>query len=231
MIVDRMSAFPRRTLFGATALGAIGVLAACTGGDEDADPDRDIDQSLPYLELGPAEGVPVLDLLLDFRCPPCKGFAQMHSDSIAALVEEEKATVRIYPRPMLDEQRNSTYSQTCAAAAAAIYAQDPGLLIPFEKAMFEKQPLTNDVPDLPLREIVRVMKDAGADHVAVEQVKSEKFVDWTLNVVEPHCKDLGVGTPSLFLDGVKSEGKWSESLTFVEDLVENGLPDPSDGGF
>ncbi len=169
---------------------------------------RDIDRSVPYLELASDSSGPTLDLLLDFRCPPCRLFMEMHGKLLRSLVEEKKAKLRIHPRPMLDLRRPSTYSQDTAAAAAAVYAQDPGLLLDFEAAMYAKQPKTPEEPEAGIEEIAEVAKSIGGDATCLEQITKRVYVPWTLEVVEPAAQKLEVGTPTLIVDGKIWEGDW-----------------------
>lgn len=191
-----------------------GSAAPSDGGSAAAGSDaggRDIDRKLPYLELASDSTGPTVDLLLDFRCPPCKEFMTMHTDYIDGLVHDAKAKVRIHPRPMLDARRGSTYSQDTASAAAAVYAQDPALLMPFEHAMYAAQAPTGDDPDPDLQQIATIAKGVGADATAVAQIMQRTYVPWTLDVVEPAAAKLDVGTPTVIVNGKIWEGDWSAS--------------------
>lgn len=175
-----------------------------------ADGDRDIDRSVPYLELSADSSGPVVDLLLDFRCPPCKGFMEMHREYIDGLVKDESVVLRIHPRPMLDARRESTFSQNAACAAAAIYAQDPALLMEFEHAMYAQQAPTGEDPDPTLSEIIAIAQDCGADETCVQQIVQRAYVPWTLEVVEPEAAALEVGTPTVIIDGTIWDGDWTQ---------------------
>lgn len=196
-----------------------GGAASDAGGASDgggASGDRDIDRSVPYLELASGSDGPVVDLLLDFRCPPCKYFMETYGDYFEQLVAEEKAVLRIHPRPMLDERRRSTYSQDTASAAAAVYAQDPALLLPFEHEMYAAQAPSGEDPDPDLQQIVDIAKGVGADETAVQQIMDRAYVDWTLEVVEPAAMALQVGTPTMLIDGEIWEGDWTQSGSVQE---------------
>lgn len=171
---------------------------------------RDIDRTVPYLELAPASSGKTVDLLLDFRCPPCKMFMEQHAEYIDGLVAGEKVKLRIHPRPMLDERRGSTYSQDTASAAAAVYAQDPSLLMPFEHAMYAAQAASPEEPDPDLAKIAEIAKGIGADATALAQIRGREYVHWTLDVVEPAAAKLNVGTPTVIVDGKIWEGDWSQ---------------------
>lgn len=170
---------------------------------------RDIDRAKPYLELATGADGPTVDLLLDFRCPPCRYFMEQFGDYFQELVTQKKAVLRIHPRPMLDERRGSTYSQDTASAAAAVYAQDPALLLPFEKAMYAAQAPSGDDPDPTLEKIAEIARGVGADDKAVDQILGRAFVPWTLEVVEPAAVALQVGTPTVVVDGKVWEGDWT----------------------
>lgn len=181
-----------------------------TASDGGAAGGRDIDRTVPYLELASGSDGPVVDLLLDFRCPPCRYFMQEYGDYFDELVENEKAVLRIHPRPMLDGPRGTTFSQDTAAAAAAVYAQDPALLMPFEHAMYAAQPESAEEPDPTLEEIVEIAREIGADDTAIGQIEERVYVDWTLEVVEPDAAALEVGTPTVLIDGEIWQGDWTQ---------------------
>lgn len=179
---------------------------------------RDIDRSVPYLELAGGSSGKVVDLLVDFRCPPCRGFVETHGALIRELVDAEEIVLRIHPRPMLDERRNSTYSQDTAGAAAAVYAQDPELLLDFEEAMYAAQPTSPDEPDADIDRIAQIAQEVGGDETCLQQIRDRVYVPWTLEVVEPAARELQVGTPTLVIDGEIWEGDWTEPGA-VEDAL------------
>lgn len=243
-IIVPMSVLPtsrRSLLLGGSAVLALG-LTACGGSDDEptnsggAAPDdgadtgggasdaggstgsRDIDRSVPYLELAGGSSGKVVDLLVDFRCPPCRGFMETHGALIRELVESEEIVLRIHPRPMLDERRNSTYSQDTAGAAAAVYAQDPALLLDFEDAMYAAQATSPDEPDADIDQIAQIAQEVGGDETCLQQIRDRVYVPWTLEVVEPAARELQVGTPTLVIDGEIWEGDWTQPGA-VEDAL------------
>lgn len=171
---------------------------------------RDIDRSLPYLELAGDSDGQVVDLLLDFRCPPCRGFMETYGELFRGLVDEQSVVLRIHPRPMLDLRRGTTFSQDSAAAAAAVYAQDPNLLMDFEEAMYAAQPTSPDEPDPDLEQIAEIAQGIGGDETCLQQIRDREYVDWTLDVVEPPAQELEVGTPTMIIDGEIWQGDWTQ---------------------
>lgn len=190
------------------ALDEAGEATSATGGGDAGD--RDIDRSVPYLQLpGDSDG-PVVDLLLDFRCPPCRGFMESFGQLFRQKVERQELVLRIHPRPMLDLRRGTTFSQDSAAAAAAVYAQDPQLLMDFEAEMYAAQPASGDEPDPDLEQIATIAQQVGADETCLQQIRERVFVPWTLEVVEPAAQALEVGTPTMIIDGQIWGGDWTQ---------------------
>lgn len=190
----------------------LSALAACSDPFEDEaviDESRDIDRDAPYLELASDADGPIVEVLVDFRCPPCKAFHEMHGGMFEQAVADESIVYRLRPRPMLDSRRGSTYSQDTAAAAAAVYAQDPGLLLAFETAMFAAQAPDGNSPDPDLEEIARIAEGIGADETAVHQIQERTYVDWTVGVVEPVLIGAGLGTPNVLINGELWEDDWT----------------------
>lgn len=239
-----MSSLPipsrRSLLLGSGTVLVLG-LAACGSNDESgtADPgttsgssdaggasdgggtalaNRDIDRSLTYLELAGASTGPVVDLLLDFRCPPCRFFMESFGEMFRTQVEQGSLVLRIHPRPMLDLRRGTTFSQDSAAAAAAVYAQDPDLLLDFEREMYAAQPETAEQPDPDLEQIAQIAQSIGADETCLQQIRDRVYVPWTLDVVEPAAQELEVGTPTMIIDGEIWQGDWTQPGA-VEDAL------------
>ncbi|MCT1429276.1 thioredoxin domain-containing protein [Brachybacterium muris] len=213
----------RSLLLGGGAVLALG-LAACGSTDETpSDPatssgGRDIDRSLTYLELAGDSDGKVVDLLLDFRCPPCRSFMESFGEMFRTQVEQKALVLRIHPRPMLDLRRGTTFSQDSAAAAAAVYAQDPALLLDFEREMYAAQPETPEQPDPDPEQIAEIARSIGADETCLQQIRDRVYVPWTLDVVEPAAQELEVGTPTMIIDGEIWQGDWTQPGA-VEDAL------------
>ena len=98
----------------------------------------------PYLALGAPEdsGAPVVEVHLDFMCPPCGGFEEINSEDLATMVENEEASVRVVPRRFMDPQSTSgDFSSRAANALVSVYADDPANALAFQKLVFANQPV------------------------------------------------------------------------------------------
>ncbi|MDU2058866.1 MAG: DsbA family protein, partial [Dermabacter sp.] len=94
------------------------------------------DESKPYLEFNPDSEGPAVELLVDYRCPHCKLFAEAQDKDIRELVEKGYINYRVYPRPMLDKATGLTFSNDTASAVVASWVEDPKLFWDMNEAMF-----------------------------------------------------------------------------------------------
>lgn len=178
---------------------------------------RAFDESLPYVEFGPASGAPVVDIYEDFLCPHCQVFHTAQSAGLETLVTDGAITLRNHPRPMLDTKSTPPgYSSRAANAAVAAFTQDPVLYFRVSDALYENQPgpegLTN-------QELVNLAVDAGADRTMIDQAVSDGVhLDWLRRTVEPEAQGRRIGTPTIYIDGELWTGDPAEPDSLVTQL-------------
>ena len=188
--------------------GADGELVAPPGVAEDQ----------PYLEISSSTDGHVVDVHLDFLCPHCKTFEETQGEDLAQMAEAGEITLRVHPRPMLDD--NSTpagYSGRAANAAVCAYAEDPAQWLPAQKALFANQPGTSGLPD---EELVGIVDEATGLDISECQAAGT-YQLWLQEVVEPDAQETTSGTPTVLIDGEEFSGDLASPGT-VKDAVEAG---------
>lgn len=170
----------------------------------------------PYLELSSSEDGPVVDVYRDFLCPPCKDFQRNHGDDLIGMALQNTITLRVHPRPMLDDTSTPPgYSGRAAHAAVCAYAQNPEKWFPAEIALFENQPGDEGLPD---HEIIYLVNEATGLDIGDCFAGGEYHV-WLQDVVEPQARDAVSGTPAVLIDGQPFTGDLGRSGT-LEEAIE-----------
>ncbi len=157
----------------------------------------------PYLEVGTSEDGPVVDVYVDFLCPHCATFHDAQGEDLARMAQDGEITLRMHPRPMLDESSSPAgYSGRAANAAVCAYAQDPAQWFAAESALFEEQP---DAAGLSDEELTGLVRDATGLDVS-DCITEGTYLPWIEEVVEPEALSRTQGTPAVFIDGEEFTG-------------------------
>lgn len=176
-----------------------------------------VDEDQPYLELSTSEDGPVVDVYRDFLCPPCKDFQRIHGDDLITMALQNSITLRVHPRPMLDDRSTPPgYSGRAAHAAVCAYAEDPEKWFPAEIALFDNQPGDEGLPD---HEIIYLVNEATGLDISECYEKGEYHV-WLQEVVEPEALQAVSGTPEVLIDGQPFTGDLGRSGTLKQAIEE-----------
>jgi protein-disulfide isomerase len=160
----------------------------------------------PYLELSTSTDGPVVDVHLDFQCPHCKTFEEIHGADLQEMAEAGEITLRMHPRPMLDASSSPPgYSGRAANAAVCAYAEDPAQWHPAATALFAEQPGPEGLPD---EELVGIVQEATSLDITECQAAGT-YLPWLEEVVEPDAQSTVSGTPAVLIDGEQFTGDLS----------------------
>lgn len=177
------------------------------------------DESKPYLEFNPDSKGPAVELLVDYRCPHCKLFAEAQDKDIRELVEKGYINYRVYPRPMLDKRTGLTFSNDTASAVVASWVEDPKLFWDMNEAMFALQPESPEDTTPDTAEVAEAAVKAGASEEVKNAVLDEKYRDYVATV-EAVGQERQVGTPTVYIDGEEWQGDGEQPGTLKVDLVK-----------
>lgn len=180
---------------------------------------RTLDATSPHLDFAAAAGLAPdgggakrVEVLVDFLCPHCRDFSLVNAEDLRSLSEAGEVRLAVAVRPMLDRKSMTTYSLDTAAAYAALFTQDPALVWALERALFEAQPSFADVKaagGIPAGDLAALLRDAGASEATIASAADGPFKDWLTSTVEPHYRDMGLGTPVVLVDGEELDGDWT----------------------
>lgn len=177
------------------------------------------DESKPYLEFNPDSEGPVVELLVDYRCPHCKLFAEAQDKDIRELVEKGYINYRVYPRPMLDMRTGLSFSNDTASAVVASWVEDPKLFWDMNEAMFALQPESPEDHTPDTAEVAEAAIKAGASEEVKKAVLDEKYRDYVATIEEVG-QERQAGTPTVYIDGEEWMGDGEQPGTLKTDLVK-----------
>ncbi|GAA1491193.1 DsbA family protein [Brachybacterium sacelli] len=170
-------------------------------------PPPGVAEDQPYLELGTSADGPVVDVYVDFLCPHCATFEDLHGEDLTQLASDGEITLRVHPRPMLDANSSPAgYSSRAANAAVCAYAEDPAQWSAAETALFENQPGEEGLTD---EELTSVIDEATGLDVS-SCITEGTYVPWIQDVVEPEALETTQGTPTVLIDGEMFTGDLAE---------------------
>jgi protein-disulfide isomerase len=149
----------------------------------------------------------------DFLSPYGRQFAAANDADVRELAESGRATIRIHPRPMLDDYSEPAgYSGRSANAALAVYAEDPDLYWDMADALYANQPGEGGA-GLTDEELIELAHSVGAGQDVDVVITEGRYIPWLEQVVEPEAQSKDIGTPTVYIDGTAFEG---------DQLYENG---------
>ena len=153
----------------------------------------------PYLELSTSDDGPVVDVYIDFFCPPCTTFYQVNGDDLTAAALSSEITLRVHPRPMLDHTSEPQgYSGRAANASVCAFAEKPEWWFPAAIALFEHQPETAGLSD---QELIDLLTEAEIGGDVSGCITHATYLPWLEQVVEPEALEAVPGAPAVLIDG------------------------------
>lgn len=174
------------------------------------------------------EGVPTLDVYVDYMCSHCGEFEALNGADVAELREAGDVTLVVHPVSILNRSSQGTeYSTRAASAAAWVADRAPEQFSDFHEAMFASQPETN-TPGLSDAQIAQVAEQAGvpADVAAgiADGEAVETFEEWVGAATEAAGTDESLttdgqlSTPTVLIDG-EQFGDWQSPGALVEAIT------------
>lgn len=163
------------------------------------------------------EGVPVLDLYLDFMCSHCAAFEGLHSDYVMAKQDAGEAVVSFHPISILGYtaaiERGSTY--------AALFDIDPIVAQQYSKWAFENQQNTN-LTETVQAEYLETLGISAADAEKATNGDYDRFIQAastvTLNNESLRDETGGFGTPAIYFNGEKVLTSYTDVEGFQADI-------------
>ena len=193
----------------------------------------DVPADRAYYSLGAPDGSgqPVLELHIDFMCPFCGDFEQLHGQDLAEIVANEEATVHLYTRRFLDPKSTTgDYSSRAANALACVYDDDPDNLVVYQNLLFANQPSELSA-GLDSAELFELSQQAGASAAVEECINGKTHQSWVRTVAEPGAAGRASTTPYVSINGAEFS-EWGEAGSLREAVLgaSTGETGASDDG-
>lgn len=157
----------------------------------------------PYLELSTSADGPVVDVYVDFLCPPCNTFWQVNGEDLISAALSSEITLRMHPRPMLDSSSQPEgYSGRAANASVCAYAEKSEWWFPAANTLFENQPEAVGLTD---EELIDLITEAEIEGDVADCITDGTYLAWLEQVVEADALETTPGTPTVLVDGEQFE--------------------------
>jgi protein-disulfide isomerase len=140
-----------------------------------------------------------VDAYIDFLCPFCRMFEEVHGEALDKLVDTDMITLVYHPLGFLDRLSTTRYSTRAAAASGC--ASDGGRFRECLYALYDNQPPEGS-DGLSDEELIQLGFQVGLDESFGRCVLAGAYIDW-VEYVTARAIARGVnGTPSVYVNGV-----------------------------
>lgn len=209
----------RRTLWTTAVAVAVLVIAGLVGWGVYAS-QRSASYKTPAHANADADGLVVgsgaetVDVYLDFMCPACKAFEEAAGPTIDQLVAEKKITLVYHPVAFLDPASTTGYSTRSSASSGC--AADGGKVAEYVRALYARQPAEGG-PGLSDDELIEAGGSVGLiDPAFARCVRGGVYRSWTSHVTDAASERGVTGTPTVFVDGKRTEPSAAAIAAAVE---------------
>ncbi|HCS62253.1 MAG TPA: hypothetical protein DIW46_12820 [Microbacterium sp.] len=147
------------------------------------------------------EGDTEVDVFVDFICPICSQFEDMHGETLQEAASNDEITLNIHPISILNRYSTTgEYSSLSAGAMYCVAEQAPDAALTFFNSLVENQPAENSA-GLSAEELTALAEEAGAG-AAAECIADGTYMDYSEAQADQHEIQ---GTPTLEIDGTRVE--------------------------
>lgn len=151
------------------------------------------------------EGDTEVDVFVDFICPICGQFEDVHGAALQEAAAADEITLNIHPISILNRYSTTgEYSSLSASAMYCVAEEAPDAALTFFNALFENQPAENTA-GLSVEELTAMAEDAGAG-AAADCIADGTYMRFSESQADQH--EIR-GTPTLEIDGERVEDAFS----------------------
>lgn len=161
------------------------------------------------------EGVPSIDIFIDYSCPACAQFEAANGPLLRSWLENGTATVEYHILSFRDGQTAGTrYATRAGNSAACVAEHSPDSFFDFSELLLANQPAPPADFELSNSELIDIVRASGAENVAAIEVciADENFANWLTDATRRAMTTgpLAVrnaeiarvtGTPAVFVNG------------------------------
>lgn len=191
---------------------------------------------LPVPSEANADGVPAINIFVDYSCPACAQFESIYGELLRTWAESGTATVEYHILSFRDAQTAGTRYATRAANSAACVAEfAPDQFFTYNDLLLRSQPLPPTSYELTDDQLLQLVAAAGAGNI--DQIEAcitdETFSNWVSQATARAMSTgplpvrnseipLVVGTPTVLVDGKQYDPQTHGDLaSFVASLEES----------
>ena len=163
---------------------------------------------------GTADGVRVgaddakvqMDLWVDYSCPHCQEFEATNNDTITGLVASGKLAVTYHNIQIVTD-----YGTQAGSASACLAVHDPSAWPAFNAALYANHNATTDA--WTSTDFVRFAASNGGGDATQKCISDGSYKDWIGANTEASSKAGVTGTPTMFINGDKTDTLSGADLT------------------
>jgi len=171
---------------------------------------------LPVLPQSNGDEVPSISIFVDYSCPACKQFEEIHSPLLRTWLESGTVTVSVHPISFRDAQTaGQRYATRAANSAACVANFAPDSFFDYNDLLLASQPVPPEAVSLSNTQLIELMESVvpaeSAGDVA-QCIQDESFSDWVGEVTRRAMQTgpvpvknaeipLVTGTPTVLVNG------------------------------
>jgi hypothetical protein len=183
------------------------------------------------------EGVPAIDIFIDYSCPACAQFESMYGPQFRTWLENGTATIEYHPLAFRDAQTAGTrYATRGANSVACVAEHSPNNYFDYSELLLASQPVPPAKFELTDDEMVNLVAASGASNLDLIEscIKDETFANWVSSATARAMSTgplpvrnaeipLVMGTPAVFVNGKEYQYEIHGDLaSFVASLEASG---------
>jgi len=191
---------------------------------------------IPVPSVANADGVPALNIFVDYSCPACAQFESIYGELLRTWADSGTATVEYHLLSFRDAQTAGTRYATRSANSAACVAEfAPDSFFIYNDLLLRSQPVPPASYELTDDQMVQLAGAAGADNLAEIEacISDETFSNWVSQATARAMSTgplsvrnseipLVTGTPTVLVNGRQYQPEIHGDLaSFVASLEES----------
>ena len=137
---------------------------------------------LPVLPQTNGDALPHISIFVDYSCPACKQFEEIHNPLLRTWLESGTVTVSYHPISFRDAQTaGQRYATRAANSAACVANFAPDSYFDYNEVLLAFQPAPPEAVSLSnnqLIELTEAVVPAEAANDVAECIRNESFSDW-----------------------------------------------------
>jgi protein-disulfide isomerase len=192
---------------------------------------------MPVLPQANGDDVPLISIFIDYSCPACKQFEEIHSSLLRTWLESGTVNVAYHPISFRDAQTaGQRYATRAANSAACVANFAPDSFFDYSELLLASQPVPPESVSLSNNQLIElaeaVVPSALAEDIT-QCIKDETFSDWVGDATRRAMQTgpvpvknaeipLVTGTPTVLVNGKQYSwtGNPTDLSTFVATVEE-----------